>query len=149
MTEYRLSDFIQQFLGRGLLHADIGEEFLAGILQAGPKDVGHIVDDEEAVVVSLTYIYYNWWILLVMTLHVELLLLRELACVDGGRDVGTTIAEHRQGIDIDVIVDEDDGCLGLFDEADDMGVGIKDLPIVEDTLHRRQRKKKKKGHLIF
>ena len=54
MTEYRLSDFIQQFLGRGLLHADIGEEFLAGILQAGPKDIDHIVDDEEAVVVSLT-----------------------------------------------------------------------------------------------
>ena len=131
------------------MHADIGEEFLAGILQGGPKDVDHIVDDEEAVVVSLTYIYYNWWILLVMTLHVELLLLRELAGVYGGRDVGITIAEHRQGIDVDVIVDEDDGCLGLFDEADDMGVGIKDLPVVEDALHRRQRRADEKGHFIF
>ena len=42
--------------GRGLLHADIGEEFLAGILQAGSEDIDHIVDDEEAVVVTLTVI---------------------------------------------------------------------------------------------
>ena len=61
------------------MHADIGEEFLAGILQASPKDVDHIIDDEEAVVIPLTYIYYNRCILLVMTLHIELLLLRELA----------------------------------------------------------------------
>ncbi len=83
-----LSDIIQQFRGRGLLHADVGEELLSCILQAGTEDIDHIVDDEEAVVVSLTYIYYNRCILLVMTLHVELLLLRELAGVDGGRDVG-------------------------------------------------------------
>ena len=115
------------------MHADIGEEFLTGIHQAGTKDVDHIIDDEEAVVIPLTYIYYNRCILLVMTLHVELLLLRELTGVDGGRDVGITIAEHRQGIDVDVIVDKDDGCLGLFDEADDMGVCIEDLPVVEDA----------------
>ena len=117
------------------MHADIGEEFLSGILQAGTKDVDHIIDNEEAVVITLAYIYYNRCILLVMTLHVELLLLRELAGVDGGRDVGISIAEHRQGIDVDVIVDKDDGCLGLFDEADDMGVGIEDLPIVEDAFN--------------
>ena len=85
------------------MHADIGEEFLTGILQAGPKDVDHIVDDEEAIVVSLTYIYNNRWILLVMTLHVELLLLRELACVDGGRDVGITIAEPLQPSSLAVV----------------------------------------------
>ena len=117
------------------MHADIGEEFLSGILQAGTKDVDHIIDNEEAVVITLAYIYYNRCILLVMTLHVELLLLRELAGVDGGRDVGITIAEHRQCIDVDVIVDKDDRCLGLFDEADDMGVGIEDLPVVEDAFY--------------
>ena len=83
--------------------------------------------------ITLANIYYNGWILLVVTLHVELLLLRELAGVDGGRDVGITIAEHRQGIDVDVVIYEDDGCLGLFDEADDMGIGIEDLPVVEDA----------------
>ena len=56
---------------------------LSGILQAGTKDVDHIIDNEEAVVITLAYIYYNRCILLVMTLHVELLLLRELAGVDG------------------------------------------------------------------
>ena len=106
------------------MHADISEEFLAGILQTGPKDIDHIIDDEEAVVISLTYIYNNRCILLVMTLQVELLLLRELTGVDGGRDVGITIAEHCQGIDVDVVIYEDDGYLGLFDEADDMGIGL-------------------------
>ena len=38
------------------MHADVGKELLAGILQAGTKDVDHIVDDEEAVVISLTVI---------------------------------------------------------------------------------------------
>ena len=131
------------------MHADIGEEFLAGILQASPKDVDHIIDDEEAVVIPLTYIYYNRCILLVMTLHVELLLLRELAGVDGGRDVGITIAEHRQGIDVDVIVDEDDGCLGLFDEADDMGIGIEDLPVVEDAFYWWQGGADEEINLLF
>ena len=117
------------------MHADVGKELLAGILQAGTEDIDHIVDNEKAVVVSLAVIDSDGGILLVMTLHVELLLLRELAGVDGGRDVGISIAEHRQGIDIDVIVDKDDGCLGLFDKADDMGVGIEDLPVVEDAFY--------------
>ena len=67
------------------MHADVGEELLAGILQTGPKEIHHIVDYQETIVIALTYIYYNRWILLVMTLDVELQLLGELACVDGGR----------------------------------------------------------------
>lgn len=117
------------------MHADVSEELLAGILQAGTKDVDHIVDDEETVVISLAVIDGDGGILLVMTLHVELLLLGELAGVDGDRNVGVAIAEHRQGIDVDVVVDEDDGCLGSFNETDDMGVGIEDLPVVEDALN--------------
>ena len=58
------------------MHTDIGEEFLAGILQRGPEDVDHIVDNKETVVVMLTHIYINGWVLLVVALHVELLLLR-------------------------------------------------------------------------
>ena len=131
------------------MHTDVGEEFLAGIFQTGSKDIDHIIDNEEAVVITLAYIYNNRCILLVMTLHVELLLLRELTGVDGGRDVGVTIAEHRQGIDIDVIVDEDDGCLGLFNEADDMGVGIEDLAVVEDAFYWWQGGADEEGHFIF
>ena len=33
------------------MHADVGEEFLAGILQAGTKDIDHIIDNEKAVVI--------------------------------------------------------------------------------------------------
>ena len=83
-----LPNSAQKFVSRSLLHLDVGEKFLASILQAGSEDVDHIIDNEEAVVITLAYIYYNRCILLVMTLHIELLLLRELAGVDGGRDVG-------------------------------------------------------------
>ena len=116
-------------------------ELLAGILQAGPKDVDNIVDNEETVMISLTVIDGDGGILLVMTLDVKLQLshiLRLLTGVDGGRDVGITIAEHRQGIDVNVVIYEDNGSLGPFDEADDMGVGIEDLAVVEDALYWRQ-----------
>ena len=78
------SDIAEQILGRGHLHLDIGEELLAGILQRGPEDVDHVVDDEETVVVMLTHIYINRRVLLVMALNVELLLLGEQTRVDGG-----------------------------------------------------------------
>ena len=131
------------------MHADIGEELLSGILQAGTKDVDHIIDNEKAVVVSLTVTDCDGGILLVMTLHVELLLLRELACVYGGRDVGITIAEHRQGIDIDIIVDKDDGCIGLFDEADDVSIGIEDLSVVEDAFNWWKGRADEEIHFVF
>ena len=67
-----------------------------------------------------------------------MLLLRELAGVDGGRDTGISFTQHYKCILINVVVDEHDG--GLLDEADDVGVGIKDLAVVEDTLHGRQRR---------
>jgi hypothetical protein len=52
------------------LHTDVGEEFLASILQAGSEDVDHIIDNEKAVVISPTVIDSDGGILLVMTLDV-------------------------------------------------------------------------------
>ena len=120
------------------MHADVGEELLACILQTGPKDVDHIVDNEEAVVVTLAVIDSDGGILLVMTLDVKLELFgipELLTSIDGSRDVGITIAEHRQGIDVDVVIYEDDGLFRLFDEADDMGIGIEDLSVIEDAFY--------------
>ena len=57
------------------MHADVGEELLAGILQAGPEYVDHIVDDQETVVIPLADVDGDGRVLLIMTLHVELLLL--------------------------------------------------------------------------
>ena len=76
------------------MHADVGEELLAGIFQTGPEDVDHIVDDQETVVIPLADVDGNGRVLLVMALNVELLLLRELAGIDGGRDIGCAIAQH-------------------------------------------------------
>ena len=54
------------------MHADIGEELLAGILQRGPKEIDHIVDNEETVVVPLTDVDGDGRILLVVALDVKL-----------------------------------------------------------------------------
>ena len=72
------------------MHADVGEEFLASILQAGPKDVDYIVDDEKAVVIALAVIDSDRGILLVMTLDVKLQLSQILQLqtgVDSGSDI--------------------------------------------------------------
>ncbi len=120
------------------MHSDVGKELLAGILQAGTKQIDHIVDDQEAVVIVLTGVDSNWWVLLVVALQVELLLLGELAGIDGGRNTGIAVAEHRQGIYVDVVVYKDDGMFGLLDETDNLGISIEDLPVVEDAFDRRQ-----------
>ncbi len=54
------------------MHADIGEKLLAGILQRGPEEIDHIVDNEETVVIMLTIVYCYGRILLIMTLDVKL-----------------------------------------------------------------------------
>ena len=77
-----LSDIVKQFRSWGLLHLDVGKELFSSILQAGPKEVDHIIDNKEAVVIALAATDRDWRILLVMKLYVELLLLGELACVD-------------------------------------------------------------------
>lgn len=70
-----------------------------------------------------------------MALDIELLLLGELACVDGSRNIISPIAQHGQSVNIDVIIYEDNGCLGLFDEADDVGVCVEDLSVVENAFY--------------
>ena len=130
---------IEQIVSGGFLHFDVGEEFLAGILQTGPKEVDYIIDNQEAIMVTLAIIDSDWRILLVMALHVELLLLCQLASVDRGADIGIALAEQGEGRLVDVVVDEDDGLFRLFDEVGYLHVGIKDLPIVEDALYWWQR----------
>jgi hypothetical protein len=70
-----LSDAVEQRLSRGFLHFDVGKEFLSGILQAGPEEIDHIVDDEKSVVIVLGGTYINMWVLLIVTLDIKLLLL--------------------------------------------------------------------------
>ena len=133
-----LSYHAEKFSRRCLLHSDVSEELLAGIFQAGTKQIDHIVDNQEAVVIVQASVDRNWWVLLVVALHIELLLLGELTGIDGGRNIGIAIAEHRQGINVDVVVYKNDGMLRLLDETDNLGIGIEDLPVVEDAFNRGQ-----------
>ena len=88
--------------------------------------------------IMLAHIDGNRRILLVMALHVELLLLGELTGVDGGRDIGSPIAQHGQGAGIDVVIYKYNGAMCLFDKAHYLYVGIKYLPIVENAFYWRQ-----------
>ena len=128
-------NIVQQINCWSFLHLNVGKEFLAGILQTGAEEIYHIVDNQKTVVVALCGVNVNGWILLVVSLQIQLLLLVQLTCVDGGSDPRRAITEHHQGIDIDIVVDEDDGVLRLLDEVDDLCVGIEDLPIVEDAFY--------------
>ena len=74
-----LSDITEQFRWRRPLHADVGEELFACILQACAKDIDGIVDNQETVVVALAEVDGDRGILLVVALQVELLLWGELA----------------------------------------------------------------------
>ena len=50
------------------MHADVGEEFLACVLQAGTEDIDHIIDNQETIVIMLAGVDCNWWVLLVVAL---------------------------------------------------------------------------------
>ena len=41
------------------LHSDVGEELFASVFQTGTKEIDHIINDEEAVMIVLAGIYYN------------------------------------------------------------------------------------------
>ena len=69
-----LSYIIQQFRCWGLLHFDVGEELLACIFKAGPEEIYHIVDNQESVMIPLTDIDGDGWVLLIMSRDVKLLL---------------------------------------------------------------------------
>ena len=88
-------------------------------------------------------------VLLVMALHVELLLLGELTGVDGGRDIGSPIAQHGQGAGIDVVIYKNYGTMGLFDKVHYLYVGIKYLPVVEDAFYRRQGLMNEQFYFLF
>ena len=59
------------------------------------------------------------------------------------------MAQHRQGIDVDIVVDERDGTLCLLDEVDDMGIGIEDLAVLEDALYWWQGRADEEIDLFF
>lgn len=83
-----------------------------------------------------------------MPLDVQLLLLIQLASIDRCGNIMSAIAQHRQCIHVDVIIYQHDGFLGLFDQVDNVGIGIEYLAVVEDALDRRKRRADKEINLI-
>ena len=61
-------------------------------------------------------------------------ILRQLPSVDGGRYTWISFAEHGESSLVDVVVYKSDCAFRLFDEVDNLHVGIEYLAIVEDSL---------------
>ncbi len=59
------------------------------------------------------------------------------------------MAQHGQGIDVDIVVYKNNGCLRLLDQVDDMGIGIEDLAVVKDALHWWQRRADEEINLLL
>ena len=68
-------DLPQQLCWIGLLHLDIGKEFLACVFQGGTEEIDSVVDDEETVMIMTADVYINRWVLLVVAQDIQLLLL--------------------------------------------------------------------------
>ncbi len=68
-------DLPQQFCWIGLLHLNVGEEFLAGIFQGGSEEIDRIIDDEETVMIMTADVYIDRGVLLVVAQNIQLLLL--------------------------------------------------------------------------
>ena len=91
----------------------------------------------------------NRRILLVMALQIQLLLLIQLSCVDGGSDIGITLTEHCQCGLVDVVINKHNGLLGLFDEVRNLYVSIEDLAIVEDAFYWGEGRTDEEIYLAF
>lgn len=112
---------------------------------------------EEAVVDFVEGLHLDGLILGVMFLNVQRELLLDLLGVDGGGNFLAAFVEHCQHSIIDIVrstssrgipVEQHDAFLGRADEVGDEGVGIEDLPVKEDALHRRQRGADKEVNLL-
>lgn len=97
-----------------------------------------IVDEQEAVVHFSCCLQRDWLVLRIVFSNIKEEFPSIAACVDGGGDAGVSSAKHRQDAFIDVVVDEDYGLLGAFDEFHGGRVCITDLSLEQDALHWRQ-----------
>ena len=113
----KLSDKVKYVSSSRFLHLDEGEQLLACILDAGTKQVRHIIDNQETVVIMSAYNYINRWILRVMPGQIQLLLRGELAGIDSCSNPSTSLAKHQQGAFIYVIIHQHYSPLSLLDEV--------------------------------
>lgn len=129
----------QQYLCISFLHPNICEQPFASIFQACPKDIHVIINNQEAVMIVLTYVDCDRRVLLVVTLHSQLLLSTQRTSKDGGCNTCVTTAEHRQCGFVNIVIYKHNRCFGLLNKTNYLGVGIKYLAVKEDSFNRWQR----------
>ena len=144
----KLSDKVKYISSSRFLHLDEGEQLFACILDACAKQVRHIIDNQETVVVMTAHHYINRWVLRVMPTQIQLLLRGELAGIDGCSNPSTSLAKHQQGAFIYIIIHQYYRPFSLLDEVGNLQICIEYLAIIENTLNRWKRCADKEIHLF-
>lgn len=96
--------------------------------------IHRVVDAEEAVVGVLERIDGDGAVLCIVALQVEGKLLGDVARIDLCTHTVGTLVEQGQHRVVHIVVEQDDAALGTADKVTDKGVGVEDLPVVEDAL---------------
>ena len=75
--------------------------------------------------IMLTNVDGDRRVLLIVTLHGQLLLSTQRTSKDGGCNTCVTTAEHSQSGLVDIVVNKHNRCFSLLNKANYLGVGIK------------------------
>ena len=127
---------MQQFAATHL-HAVESEPPFAEVFDASTEVIDCLVYAEESVVRAVELDNLYWWVLRIVLLNIQLQLCGRFLGIDGSRHFVCSFGEHGEYAIVYVVVNEDDSGGGFAYAVIDESVGIKDLPIVEDTLVRR------------
>ncbi len=100
--------------------------------------VNLIVNKEEAVVEIAASLERERWVLRIVASRVKAKGWGDLGRIDGGVHPLLTLGEHLQNRIVHVVINQHQTPLRGTDQITGEGVGIKNLPIGEDTLHRRK-----------
>ncbi len=128
-----VSHFLPQRLNPNL-HPAKSKPILSQVLQRGAEVIYRVVDAEEAVVGVLERINGDGAVLCIVALQVERQLAGDAARIDlCAHTIGAHVEQGQYRV-VHIVVEQDDAALGTADKVTDKGVGVKDLPVVEDAL---------------
>ena len=124
---------MQQFAATHL-HAAEGKPPFAKVFDAGTEVIDRFINTKETVMRAVERYDTYRRILSIVLLNIQLQLCGWFLGINGNSHLVCSFGEHGEHAIIDIVVNEDDACGGFAYAVVDEGVGIEDLPVVEDAL---------------
>ena len=97
-----------------------------------------VVNQQETVVCLCADVHINGGILCIVAFQVKSQFFVHSPCIYGGSDSALPFVEQSQYRFIHIIVYQDDGPLGRFNQVSGKDVGVEYLSVEEDSFHRRK-----------